>query len=302
MKIILNQPYSFHHKGQREKQEDSRWPDSDVPIVSQRYFLVCDGVGGGEHGKTASSTICESFGRKMPVLEFSRNFSNDDFSKVLDYSYDQLDKKTRYLNGRIGTTFSFICFHGGGCTMAHIGDTRIYQIRPGENIIYRSEDHSLVNSLVHNGAITPQDAITHPQRNMIIRSMSPLKVNEERCSATVVRSDNIRIGDYFLLCSDGVTEKFSDEQLLSLMSDTTLSDKEKIEYMASKCRNCSDNNTAILINIKSVEEKQEVKYDFSEGDATVPLKHTHQQLSEIKSVPQTKRHGILGKLQSYFRT
>ena len=107
----------------------------------------------------------------------------------------------------MGTTMTFVCFHQGGCMMAHIGDSRIYQVRPGQGIVYRSEDHSLVNSMVRAGVISPEQSIDHPQSNVITRCMEPKDPDRDRCMATVVSTTDVRRGDYFLLCTDVGTQE-----------------------------------------------------------------------------------------------
>ena len=313
MKIRLSQPYSFTRQGARDYQEDARFPDTDLPSSEQRFFLVCDGVGGSEHGEIASKTVCRAFAKKMPAISDNTLFSNDDFAKVLDYAYAELDKAARKASGDMATTLTFVCFHAGGCVMAHIGDSRIYQIRPQQGIIYRSDDHSLVNSMVHNGIISPEEAENHPRRNVITRCMEPVGDGQNRSPATLIRTDDIAADDYFLLCSDGVLENITDDQLVEILTDTAATDEDKINQIKRICNDSDDNNTAVLIRMEQVEktaddnaaqadspdEKADKNAEVNE-QSTRRLERDRQEASEIESTPDNKNRGFLSRLKRIF--
>lgn len=288
MEIKLAQAYSFCQLGQRKNQEDARWPNTDIIDEKQRFFVVCDGVGGSEKGEVASSTVCHSIQEALSHADLSAMlFTNQDFSMVLDVAYDALDSKANRQTKDMATTMTFVCFHQGGCMMAHIGDSRIYQVRPGHGIIYRSEDHSLVNSLVHNGIITPEQAVNHPQSNVITRYMGPKETDRDRCMATVVNTKDIQKNDYFFLCSDGVLHNLSDEELVVILSSDK-SNQEKNDIIASKSFSSSDNNTAILINVADViDDSNEDEAPF-EGSQTRPIKSKQYVSSEIASESHDK--------------
>lgn len=299
MEIKLKTAYSFRQQGRRDHQEDSRHPNEEQALATQRFFVVCDGVGGCEKGEVASQTVCEAIGKAMTGVDFSRDFTNEDFHKVLDSAYNALDRAANSGSRDMGTTVTFVCFHAGGCTMAHIGDSRIYQIRPSEGIIYRSDDHSLVNSMVHNGMITPEEGLTHSQRNVITRFMEPVEADQNRCMATVMRTTDVMAGDYFLLCSDGVLHCISDEHLLQiLMGDK--SNEKKMHLIADMSKESEDNNTAWLIAVADViDDKGTVTADQSDESDVLPVtkrmttKTRH--LEEIESI-QPKN----GNFKSWF--
>ena len=251
MEIQLNTAYSFCQRGRRDHQEDSRFPVADCAPGSQRFFVVCDGIGGCEKGEVASQTVCQAMAKAMKGTDYNADFTNSHFHRILDAAYHALDKIVDDSNRDMGTTMTFICFHAGGCTMAHIGDSRIYQIRPSEGIIYRSNDHSVVNSLVHNGILAPDEADSHPQRNVINRYMEAVEADQTRCTATVMRTEDVKAGDYFLLCTDGVLHRISDDELqLLLLSEKP--DEEKMKELADICTDSEDNNTAWLVSIRKV--------------------------------------------------
>lgn len=295
MQISLAQAYSFHQLGQRDNQEDSRFPDSDMPDEGQRFFAVCDGVGGSTKGEVASSVVCGAVGKHLSNTDFAAtDFDNDHFRQLLDAAYDALDDAADRSSRDMATTFTFVCFHRGGCLMAHIGDSRIYQIRPGKGILYCSEDHSLVNSMVHAGVITPDEAIHHPQSNVITRYMGPVDADQSRCMSTVTQTKDINTGDYFFLCTDGVLHRITDEELVNIISSDT-SDWEKISIISSRCADSPDNNTAILIPVAFAEGVSSGSYSMSDGQNetdTHRLPPNMRITVEIASISKEKKRGL----------
>lgn len=255
MRITLGQPYSFCLQGQRPNQEDARFPDDDRPNNPQPFFAVCDGVGGSEAGEVASRTVCKTLGRVLDNIDWDRGFTHQDLANALAKAYRALDRVADSDNKDMATTLALTVFHYSGCTIAHIGDSRVYQFRPSEGIIYRSEDHSLVGSLIHDGLLSPDAADSHPYATTITRYMCPSGTGEERFPATVLLTTNIEDGDYFLLCTDGVLDCVDDEQMTEVLCKTAETDEQKLNMLATLCQESSDNCTAILIPVKAVTEK-----------------------------------------------
>lgn len=285
MKIHLSQPYSFCQQGKRTNQEDARFPDSDAPRYNGPAFVVCDGVGGQKYGEIASRTVAEVIGKSLSRLDQSRYFDNSSFKKALDEALDELDKVSGKQASEMATTVATVFFHAGGAFVAHIGDSRIYHIRPGVGILYQSDDHSLVNALVHSGNITPQEAIGHPQSNIITRCIGPRKNGYEAVASTIEIKD-VEAGDYFLLCTDGVLRCVDDMKIESIVASTD-DDSDKIRQLAELCRNSSDNNTAYLIGISSVGGNTPVQsaenFVDGSGGTTDPLKIFSDEIIETKT-------------------
>ncbi len=299
MKIHLHETYSFCQLGQRSNQEDARWPDTDAPSAAQRFFVVCDGVGGNEKGEVASSTVCGAIAKSLAGIDLANEvFTEEDFSHVLYDAYAALDRRADDGNRRMATTLTFVCFHRGGCMMAHIGDSRIYQVRPGVGIVYRSEDHSLVNEMVRAGVITPEQAVYHPQRNVILRALSPAKPQSKRCEATVASTRDVRAGDFFLLCSDGVLHGFSDSEIVELL-DEEIDTKAKVRKMADECASSPDNNTAILVEVESVEPDGVANGFAAKGSQTTPLTRPQYTTVDVAAEKRPDK-GLWAKIKGTF--
>lgn len=260
MQILTFPPSVFSLMGQREYQQDAlAYGDVDAE-GQQHFFIVCDGVGGSEHGELASQTVTRRMKELLNNVEWKMPFSNKDLAELLSLTNATLDMEADGID--TATTLSLLCFHQKGCMMAHIGDSRIYQLRPGEGIIYQSEDHSLVNDLVRKGEITPEAALSHPERNVITRCMKPSKGRMHDC-ATVKMTNNVMKGDLFLLCSDGVSDEIDNESLSEMLLAAG-NCNEKADRMAAFCEDADDNATAILLEVSEVvKDEEEHPYDFT---------------------------------------
>lgn len=251
MKIEIRQPYSFRQIGRSPRQEDARFPDLDVPGRDTRVFVVCDGVGGHGSGDIASALVAAAVGEYMCGLNLSRPLSAETVGKAVGHAMQKLREASDGKPSDMSTTLAMVCLHGGGVMAAHIGDSRIYHIRPDAGILYRSEDHSLVNVLVHTGNITPQEAMNHPQSNVITRSIGCSASGERRSPASVMQISDVERGDYLFVCSDGLTKVVDDDMLVQILSgDAT--DFEKTAALARLCCDSVDNSTAFLIPVAGI--------------------------------------------------
>lgn len=257
------QPYNLQELGQRQNQEDSLFPNIGQQTKDDRLFILCDGMGGHEKGEVASATVCETMSKTI-LSRWTPNepLSDELLQQAIEEAYDQLDAlqapslMERAGERLMGTTMTFVCFHAEGVTVAHIGDSRVYQLRPATknepaSIVFKTRDHSLVNDLIDIGEITEEEAKNHPQKNVITRAMQPCQ--ERRAKATIAHLTDIREGDYFYMCSDGMLEQTTDENLLFIITNKKKSDKEKVEMLREVTKDNKDNHTAHLVYINKVE-------------------------------------------------
>lgn len=249
-RIELCQAYSFIQPGRRDSQQDARYPDSDTPDAACRTFIVCDGVGGEACGEVASATVAEALGESISSQDAP--LDSEQFQEHLNLAAEALNDAVDDGSPSMSTTLTMVHFNAADAIVAHMGDSRIYQVRPGVGIIYRSNDHSLVNSLVHSGNLTPQEAIDHPKSNYITRYMSPSQPGAYPTAADMLRITDIEPGDCFFLCSDGVLHCVDDDALTLLLSRTEIPDSVTCNLIAQLCTDSSDNNTAIMVRVKSV--------------------------------------------------
>jgi protein phosphatase len=290
MKITLRQPYSYSQIGGRSNQEDARYPDMDKPSDYEAFFVVCDGVGGQDKGEVASRTVCEAFAQEMKPYDISADFSIADFQNVLTHVFERFHKAIKPETKEMATTLTFVCFNKNGVLAAHIGDSRIYQYRSGVGIMYKSEDHSLVNDLVRNGLLKAEDAKSHPQANVITRCVCYVASDGQASAATVALIKDVEANDYFIQCSDGVLDGI-DENTLSEILDSSMKDDDKCKALASLSRESHDNNTLYLVPVDKVE------YEEDEQKTDVVTTEIHPNYPSVE-VGNTKigRHGFFKNL------
>ena len=160
MKYILNTSIIWEI-GQRDKQEDYIFPiPGEGGKEKNRLFILCDGMGGHSAGEVASKTVCNAMSNSILTHchDVEADFSDDNFKTALNDAYDALDSQDNGASKKMGTTLAFLKFHSLGCTIAHIGDSRVYHIRPGKDsenttILFETTDHSLINDLIKIGEI-----------------------------------------------------------------------------------------------------------------------------------------------------
>lgn len=248
MKIELYPPLYIHEIGQRDNQEDALWPMEAT--ADNRLFVLCDGMGGHEHGEVASHTVCQSLGKWFQEHISSNNsLSKDQILEAIEYAYVELDKYADGCPRQMGTTLTLLYIGKNGVTAAHMGDSRIYHIRPHTGALYQSRDHSLVFDLFQAGEITYEEMATYPQKNLVTRAMTPGVDNRMR--PDIIHITNIQPSDYFFLCSDGMLEQMSHNELLSLFSSDEIDESMRQKLIKATACNL-DNHSAWIIHIKDV--------------------------------------------------
>ena len=256
MKFQLHQPQAINELGNRSNQEDAIYPVMGEASADQRVFVVCDGMGGLDKGEVASAAVSKALGEMAKAIcDVVPKFSDDDFRQCLTKAYNALDAADTKKEATMGTTMTFLCFHDGGCLVAHIGDSRVYHLRPSlgtENgVLFRTRDDSLVQQMYENGEITYEEMRTSPKKNIILKGMQPYQM--ERTTATLTHITDVKPGDYFYLCTDGMLEKMDDKELVSILAGKE-SDEQKRQRLIDATAGNSDNHSAYLIQVKEVSE------------------------------------------------
>ncbi len=195
-----------------------RKSNEDCGLASTKLIAVADGMGGHAAGEVASSTVIQTFKEQLETLpdspeEFKNwlvSTTNQAHASIGDQIAADSEKRG------MGTTFSTISVMEDKIGVGHIGDSRIYRLRDG-NFQQISIDHTYVQSLVDNGEITQAEAATHPRRNLLIRAIDGI-----HDVAMDIDLLDAKVGDRFLLCSDGLTGVVSDNEIANQLSKTDL--------------------------------------------------------------------------------
>ena len=284
MAISIQHPVFLHEKGRRPNNEDSVLPIDNSATSQDRLFIVCDGVGGANKGEIASRMVCDIFQvyfNDSPTDFVDAKYLNDGLKFVEQKLSEHIEEHPECRG--MATTLTLIYFDdkNNRVVAGWCGDSRIYQIRNGE-IKFVSEDHSLVNELVKRGEITPEEALVHPQRNVILRAISgqksPTKID-------VVELKDIQKDDYFLLCTDGILESIDNRILLTLLKNAQCNIAEVNQQIKDLCAQYSNDNFSMyLLQVKKVSNP------FIESKATkvLPMSAMAKKTDVIEKRPSEK--------------
>jgi len=239
-------------KIQKFSQIGKRSNNEDCLGLNEALITVCDGMGGHVSGERASSFVVDAM---LKAFVKPENIGKVEIQKQLDNVHINMNKllETEPELEKMGTTFTGIFITPDVWYAAHIGDSRIYMFRPSEKKLWHTWDHSLVGELMRTHEITCEGGRFHPMSNRISKAIIARKEGKP-VGASIVKIDELKAGDVFLLCSDGVVEGWGDLELVNLFSDENKTFEEKCEILKKQCNeNSKDNNTAIIVEIEEAD-------------------------------------------------
>jgi protein phosphatase len=219
-------------------------------------FAVCDGMGGAKAGEYASQIAVEKITTLLPrAFQQSASGLNAGFTDVLTELFVQIHRALVYLGGSyeechgMQTTMSLCWFTPGWMYFGHIGDSRIYHL-PGRKLEIKqlTEDDTHVGWLFRNGKISEYEARTHPRRNVLQRALG----GENQFVEPQIGAVACGRGDFFLLCSDGLTEGLYDHCLVDILRASAKDDKiNPAQLLANEAvkNDGRDNTTALVVQV-----------------------------------------------------
>lgn len=223
-----------------------RRANEDSMLARSPLFVVADGMGGAQAGEVASRIAVETFG------EDGQDYS-DPVQALTDHAHaanariHELSHSDAAHAG-MGTTLSAVYVGEQNVTIAHVGDSRVYCLRDGE-LLRLTDDHSLVDELIRQGRLTPEEAEEHPQRSIITRALGP-----EPSVEVDTRSFKARAGDIYLLCSDGLTSMVGEPRLAQVMRrHDRLPEMGKALIAEANREGGRDNITVVLLRLEDVD-------------------------------------------------
>ena len=180
--------------------------------------IVCDGMGGANAGNIASETAIKSISDYI-IRSYHKNMSGFDIEKMLKNAiasanieiYDMACNDPT-LNG-MGTTVVVAFAEGDDVIIAHVGDSRAYLV--SDEFVQLTRDHSIVQSLLESGKISPEDAKVHPKKNVITRALGVEESVISDCSSVTLSA-----GNTLLLCTDGLTGFVEAEDIFNTVRNT----------------------------------------------------------------------------------
>ncbi|MFP7723715.1 PP2C family protein-serine/threonine phosphatase [Lysobacter sp. A3-1-A15] len=223
------------HPGlRRDLNEDTYYGDSELGL-----WLVADGMGGHEYGEVASALAREAI-----VREVRDGTPLDQAIRIADEEIIRTSRK-RDEALPMGTTVVAARVTGQRFDVAWVGDSRVYLYRDGQ-LAQLSQDHSYVQELIATGAITQEQARSHPHRNVVTQALG---VTDPRNLNVETLTGELRPGMQLLLCSDGLTEEVDDSGIANVLSQRDCSAQECVDSLVAAALDGggSDNITVILV-------------------------------------------------------
>ncbi len=204
-------------------------------------WLVADGMGGHEQGEVASALARDTVVAEVRDGAQLEHAIRKAAATIIEYS-EQRDDEASGLP--MGTTLAAARIDGTQFEVAWVGDSRAYSWRDGK-LEQLTVDHSYVQELVDQGAISASQARNHPHRNVVTQALG---VTEPDALTVDVVRGQVKAGMQLLLCSDGLTEEVDDEQIVSIL-DAGYLPQESVEHLilAALDNGGSDNITVLLV-------------------------------------------------------
>jgi PPM family protein phosphatase len=222
-----------------------RRANEDSLLVRSPLFVVADGMGGAQAGEVASRVAVETFHEGLR--------DGTDAERSLIAQVQEANSHINELSHRraehagMGTTITVVYVGEQEVSIAHVGDSRAYCLRERE-LLRLTDDHSLVDELIREGKLTPEEAEEHPQRSVITRALGP-----EATVEVDVRSFRGRPEDVYLICSDGLTTMLSEPELLEiLLAHDSLHEGGEALIAAANAAGGKDNITVVLFRLEEV--------------------------------------------------
>lgn len=220
-------------------------------LPEQQIFILADGMGGHKAGEVAANetvvSLCQ-FLKKM----YKKTNSVEDCIKIFNKGVEQandrilaLAAKNREMEG-MGTTLCLVQIIHNNILYAHIGDSRIYRLRKGR-LTRLTRDHSLKDKLIATGELDESHSRNFPYKNVITRA-----IGTQKNVAAEIQSSTVELNDLYFLCSDGLTDALTDEQILSTIQSSS-STQEAVEELILEAKKAGGEDNITLLMLKVLE-------------------------------------------------
>ena len=221
--------------------------NEDSALINGVLIAVADGMGGHAGGEVASKVAITTLAQILPLLNNDEMDSEslEDFLLSAVLEVDHEIKLTAEADDRLsgmGTTLTAIALYRDKAYVLHTGDSRAYRLR-GKDFAQITKDHSVVQELIDAGKITDAEAAVHPQRSVLTNVL----MGHGNITSLLIEYD-VKAGDKFLICSDGLSNVVSNSEINELMKDSdAISKLISLTYE----RGAPDNVTVVLAEVGS---------------------------------------------------
>ena len=225
-----------------------RQGNEDSGFVSPQLIAVADGMGGHAAGEVASRIAVEVLQSLVPAL-VSTDIDEDSVTDLLMHSLHSIDSEISAVTDEdiekrgMGTTLTALLIRDKYISLLHVGDSRCYRLR-GNSLEQLSNDHTIIQELLDQGAISPAEALEHPQRSMLTQAL-----RGDGDVTPVLQMYEIKKGDRYLLCSDGLSGVLTEKELKVGLKKSNKDDAIKFLIDATYVNGAPDNVTVLIADI-----------------------------------------------------
>jgi PPM family protein phosphatase len=222
--------------------------NEDSGYLGPHLMLVADGMGGHAAGELASSTAVAI------MAQLDKPMSSSDAELAFTAAINQIGSELANVikldptRAGLGTTLSASYWDGKDLTIAHVGDSRVYLFRENQ-LTQLTKDDTFVQTLIDAGQISAQDALTHPQRSLLLQAVD----GTSQPKPNFIKKE-LQLGDRILLASDGLTAVLSESEISKILSGTDLVGVVTKLIEDSNEKGSPDNVTVIVADV--VEENR----------------------------------------------
>ena len=208
-------------------------------------LVVCDGMGGQNKGDLASSlainTIVASFRSRKGFLNtyFAKLWVGRAIREANKSIYEQSQSNPSYQG--MGTTVTLLLIIKDTAIMGHVGDSRCYFLRNNHDLVQMSEDQTYVAYLIRTGQITPEQALTHPKRHVLMNALGIYP------SASIDVKSFPYLNEEVLICSDGLYNNVPTEDIRAVLKGNDAVEQKVNELIAIGNKNGGSDNIAVVL-------------------------------------------------------
>jgi serine/threonine protein phosphatase PrpC len=225
-----------------------RQGNEDSAFVSPQLIAVADGMGGHAAGEVASKIAVQVLQSLAPML-ISADIDQDSVEDLLMHSLHSIDTEISAVTNEeiekrgMGTTLTALLIRDNYISLLHVGDSRCYRLR-GNTLEQLSNDHTVIQELLDQGAISQAEAAEHPQRSMLTQAL-----RGDGDVTPVLQMYEVKKGDRYLLCSDGLSGVLTEKEIKVGLKKSDKADAVKFLIDATYVNGAPDNVTVLIADI-----------------------------------------------------
>jgi serine/threonine protein phosphatase PrpC len=225
-----------------------RQGNEDSGFVSPQLIAVADGMGGHAAGEVASKIAVQVLKSLVPTL-ISADIDQDSVEDLLMHSLHSIDSEISLVTAEeiekrgMGTTLTALLIRDGYISLLHVGDSRCYRLR-GNTLEQLSNDHTVIQELLDQGAISHAEAAEHPQRSMLTQAL-----RGDGDVTPVLQMYEVKKGDRYLLCSDGLSGVLTEKEIKIGLKKSDKDEAVKFLVDATYVNGAPDNVTVLIADL-----------------------------------------------------